>query len=286
MIRRLQGGWKIRGPLVADQHLGTRAFSWSNLSLFIVLNLFVILPLVALYLASCAGLAVNRFTDGFMTLRPTGIVVQARKYTRDDGKTVLLFPMSHIADASFYQSVMQTVSSNSVVLLEGITDRSNLLTHGMSYKRAANSLHLAEQHEDFKLQHGQLVRADVDVSQFSTNTLALLNIVALLHAQGVNPQNLTLLMGYTPTEDMEQQLLDDILFRRNQHLLEVLHNRLPDANDFVIPWGAAHMAGISQEIQKSGFHLVATHDFIAIHFGGKKSGATDPGWIQHPEKSN
>ena len=286
MLCRLQRGWKLRWPVVADKYLGTRAFSWLNLSLFVLLNLFVLLPVVAVYMGSCASLAVSRFTDGFMSLRPAGVVVQARKYTRDDGKTILLFPMSHIADSSFYRSVMQTVSSNSVVLLEGITDKSNLLTHGISYKRAANSLHLAEQHEDFKLQQGELVRADVDVSQFSSNTLALLNIIALVHVEGVNAHTISLLMGYTPTEDVEQQLLDDILLRRNQHLLEVLRARLPDANDFIIPWGAAHMAGISREIQKSGFHLVATHDFVAIHFGGKKGDASDPGWTQHAEKSN
>ena len=286
MIRWLQGGWKPRWPVVADKHLGMRAFSWLNLSLFLLINLFVLLPVIAVYLGGCASVAVNRFTDGFMALRPAGVVVQARKYTREDGKTVLLFPMSHIADSSFYRSVMQTVSSNSVVLLEGVTDKSNLLTHGISYKWAAKSLHLAEQHEAFKLQQGELVRADVDVSQFSSNTLALLNIVALIHAQGVNPQTMSLLMGYTPTEDVEQQLLDDILLRRNEHLLEVLRARLPDANDFIIPWGAAHMAGISKEIQKSGFHLVATHDFVAIHFGGKKGDAPDSGWTQHAEKPN
>jgi len=284
MVFWLQGGWKLRWPLVAEKHLGTRPFSWLNLALFLLLNLFVLLPAVAAYMGGCAGLAVSRFTDGFMTLRPAGIVVQARKYTRDDGKTVLLFPMSHIADASFYRSVMQVVSTNSVVLLEGVTDNSNLLVHGISYKRAAKTLHLEEQHEDFKLKQGELVRADVDVSDFSSNTIALLNIVGVVHSEGLNAHTLSLLMGYAPTEDVEQQLLDDILLKRNEHVLGVLHARLPDANDFIIPWGAAHMAGISKEIQKSGFHLVATHDFVAIHFGGKKGDATDPGWTQYSEK--
>ncbi len=284
MICWLQGGWKLRWPLVAQKHLGTRAFSSLNLALFIFLNVFVLLPLVAAYLGGCASVAVNRFTDGFMALRPAGIVVQARKYTRDDGKTILLFPMSHIADSSFYKSVMQTVSSNSVVLLEGVTDNSNLLAHGISYKRAAKTLHLEEQHEDFKLQQGELVRADVDVSDFSSNTLALLNIVGLVHSEGVNAHTMSLLMGYSPTEDMEQQLLDDILLKRNAHVLAELRARLPNANDFIIPWGAAHMAGISKKIQKCGFRLVATHDFVAIHFGGKKSNATDPGWTQYSGK--
>jgi hypothetical protein len=264
----LQGGWKIRWPLVAEQNLGQRAFSGRNLLLFLLLNVLVALPAVAAYVAGCAGLAVSHFTEGFVSLRPAGIVMQARKYTRDDGKTILLFPMSHIAESDFYRNVMQSVSSNSVVLLEGVTDTNNVLTHKLSYRRAAKSLHLAEQHEAFDLQQGELVRADVDVSDFSSNTIVLLNLVSLIHSEGVNVHTLSLMMGYTPSPDVEQQLLDDLLLGRNRHVLGVLRERLPAADNFVIPWGAAHMPGLASEIQKAGFHLVESREFVAIRFGG------------------
>ena len=55
-----------------------------------------------------------------MALRPVGLTLQARKYVREDGKTILLFPMSHIAESDFYKTVSQSASSNSVVLLEGV----------------------------------------------------------------------------------------------------------------------------------------------------------------------
>jgi hypothetical protein len=233
-----------------------------------------------LCLGCCASATISHFTDGFVSLRPSGIVMQARKYTRDDGKTILLFPMSHIAEADFYASVGRAVSSNSVVLLEGVTDTNNLLTHGISYRRVAKTLHLSEQHEGFSLKRGELVRADVDVSQFSSNTIVMLNLVMLLYSEGLNAHTLSILFGYTPTPEAEQQLLDDLLLKRNAHLLAVLRARLPDSDNFIIPWGAAHMAGISQEIQKSGFHLVATDDFVAIRFGGKGTGNGGAGWIQ------
>ncbi|MGA2244450.1 MAG: hypothetical protein ABSH48_05570 [Verrucomicrobiota bacterium] len=280
ILRLLQGTWKFRWPLVADRHLGGRAFSWGNLLLFVLLNLLVLLPALVAYVAGCAGLAVSHFTDGFVSLRPAGIIMQARKYVRDDGRSVVLFPMSHIAESDFYQSVAGSATSNSVVLLEGVTDVQNLLTNKLSYRRAAKALHLAEQHDDFELKRGQLVRADVDVQNFSSNTIAVLNLVARIHSEGLNARNLLLLLQFSPSEDVQQQLLNDLLLKRNQHVLHEFFARLPQSDSFIIPWGAAHMSGLAQEIQKAGFHLVGTHDYVSIRFGAKKANENDGvGWV-------
>jgi len=281
LLRWLQGGWKFRWPLVTEKSLGARAFSWGNLLIFVLANLLVVLPGAAAYVAGCTGLAVSHITGGFVALRPDGVILQARKYVRDDGRTVVLFPMSHIAESDFYRSVAGSVMSNTIVLLEGVTDEQNLLTNKLTYKRAAKTLHLAEQHEDFNLQQGQLVRADVDVHDFSSNTIAVLNLVALLHSQGLNAHNLLLLAQFSPSEDVQQQLLSDLLLKRNQHVLQELFARLPDSDSFIIPWGAAHMAGLAREIEKSGFHLVGTRNFVAIRFGAKKekADAGPAGWI-------
>jgi len=267
IYHRLRGGGRFRWSVVEVQHLGRRPFSWWNLSGFLLLNLLVLLPALAAYLALCASLAMGHFTDGFLTLRPGGLILQARKYVRADGKTILLFPMSHIAETDFYRAVSHSAASNSVVLLEGVTDRKNLLTNGLSYKRAAKSLGLAEQHDDLDIRRGELVLADVDVQEFSTNTIAVLNLVALVHARGLNASTLSVLLGYSPPPEVEQQLFADLLLKRNAHLLKELNARLPAADDFVIPWGAAHMPGIAEAIEKSGFHLAETRDYVSIRFG-------------------
>lgn len=287
ILRWMQGSWKPRWPLLADRHLGGRLFSWSNTLLFIALNLFLLLPAAVFYVGGCASLAVSHFTDGFVSLRPNGVILQARKYVRDDGRTVVLFPMSHIADSSFYRSVAQSVPSNSVVLLEGVTDQNHLLTNHISYKRAAKSLHLAEQHEDFKIPQGHLVAADVDVKEFTSNTIAVLNMVTLVHSEGINAHTMSMITQFPMTEESEQELFDDLLHKRNNHVLKELFSRLPDADNFIIPWGAAHMAGLSQEIEKAGFHLVGTRDFISIHFGGNKSNdeGGDVKWVLQSEKT-
>ena len=74
----VQGGWKLRWPLVAESRLGARGFSWQNLSGFLLVNAFVLLPAVVVYLVVFAALAVDHFTDGFMALRPGGLTVQVR----------------------------------------------------------------------------------------------------------------------------------------------------------------------------------------------------------------
>jgi hypothetical protein len=263
-----QGGFKLHWPLVAVGQLGIRWFSWWNLSAFLLVNIFILLPVIVVYLFFCAATAVDHFSDGFMALRAGGFTVQVRKYVRNDGKTIELFPMSHVADASFYQQVSQTFPTNSIILMEGVTDNGNLLTNKLSYQRMAKSLGLTEQKKEFKPTNGEVVRADVDVSQFSTNTIGLLNLVTLIHSKGVSSEILLQLMQYTPSTDLQNELFDDLLTKRNAHLLEEIHSHLEHSDNIMVPWGVAHMPGIAKEIQKSGFHLSETNEYQVIRFHG------------------
>ncbi len=261
-----QNGIKFRWALVSTGSLGVRNFSWGNLIKFVLTNVFVLLPAVIIYICVCSALAVDHFSDGFMALRPGGFTVQVRKYVRNDGKVIELFPMSHIADEKFYEQVSQTFPTNSIILMEGVTDDHNLLTNKISYKRMAKSLGLAEQHEKFKPIQGVMVRADVDVDQFSPETIDLLNLIMLIHAQGMNPENLRKLIQYSPSPQIEDQLFDDLLRKRNEHLLEEIQSHLPQTRNIMVPWGVAHMPGIAKEIQKSGFQLDETENYTVIRF--------------------
>jgi TRAP-type mannitol/chloroaromatic compound transport system permease small subunit len=262
----LRGGLKFRWPIVEDKHLGDRRFSWLNLSAFLLANVFVLLPGIVIYLFLCATLAVDHFSEGFMALRPNGLTVQVRKYVRNDGKTIQLFPMQHVAEADFYRKVSQSFPTNSIILMEGVTDSRNLLTNKISYKRMAHSLGLAEQGEGFKPIHGELVMADVDVEQFTTNTIDLLNLVMLIHSKGVNADTVMKLAQYSPPPHLEEQLFNDLLKKRNRHLLEEIYARLPQSDNIIVPWGVGHMPGIANEIQKSGFRLDETQEYIVIRF--------------------
>ena len=262
----VQGGFKFRWPLVAARQLEARGFSWRNLSVFVLANLFVLIPAVIIYFVLCSALAVNHLSEGFLTLRPGGLTVQVRKYVRSDGKTIQLYPMAHVGDSDFYQKLSRAFPTNSIILMEGVSDERNLITNKVTYKRMATSLGLAEQHEEFNPTQGEMVPADVDVEQFTTNTIGFLNMVMLIHARGVNAETMLKLMSFSPPPHSEEQLLDDLLRKRNRHLLEELQARLPETDHIIVPWGVAHMPGIAAEIQKAGFRLDETQEYVVIRF--------------------
>jgi hypothetical protein len=282
----VQGGFEFRWPLVAETHLAARRFSWRNLSVFLLVNLLVLLPAVILYLVLSAALAVGHFSEGFLALRPGGLTVQVRKYVRNDGKTIQLFPMSHVGESAFYLKVSQSFPSNSIILMEGVSDDRNLLTNKVTYKRMATTLGLAEQHEEFNPTQGEIVPADVDVAQFTTNTIGFLNLVMLIHSKGVNAETVLQLLRFSPPPHSEEQLLDDLLRKRNRRLLEELQARLPQTEHIIVPWGVAHMPGIAAEIQKAGFRLDETQEYVVIRFrsAGKDTKRTGKAWDQGKPK--
>jgi len=116
------------------------------------------------------------------------------------------------------------------------------------------------------------VHADVDVEQFTTNTIDCLNLVMLIHSKGVNAETVMKLMQFSPPH-FEEQLFDDLFSKRNRRLLEEIHARLSQSQNIIVPWGAAHMPEIAREIQKSGFRMDETQEYVAIRFrfAGNKS---------------
>jgi hypothetical protein len=266
VLHRVQGGFTFHWPPVAANRLEPRRFSWLNLAVFVLGNVFVLLPAVVVYLAICAAVAVNHFSEGFVTLRPSGLMVQVRNYVRKDGKTIRLIPMAHIGDRAFYRTLSQSFPTNSTILMEGVTDEQNLLTNKITYKRMATSLGLTEQVKAFK-PRGHLVRADVDVEEFSTNTINFLNVIMLVHSKGLNSDTIRTLVQYSPPPQYEEKLWDDLLRKRNRHLLAEIRTRLPDSQILIVPWGAAHMPELAREIQKSGFRLGETREYTVIRFG-------------------
>ncbi len=272
ILYRLQGGFKFRWPLLAESQLSARRFSWSNLSVFLLLNGCVLLPVAVVYLFLCAALAVDHFSEGFAALRPGGLTVRARKYVRNDGKTIQLVPMSHIGESDFYRTLSQSFPTNAVILMEGVTDNRHLLTNRISYKRMAFTLGVTEQVEEFKPSPEQLVRADVDVELFASSTIDFLNRVMLVYSRGLNSGNVRELVQYSPPPDFEQNLIDDLLRKRNRRLLEEIQAQLPQSENIIVPWGVAHMPEIAKEIQRSGFRLEKTQEHVAIRFrsGGNK----------------
>jgi hypothetical protein len=267
ILHKVQGGFGFRWPVFVESQLHTRRFSWRNLTVFVSVNFLVLLPLTVGYSFFCARLAVDHFSDGFMALRSEGLIVQSRKYAHDDGKTIHLFPMAHVGDSEFYRELSQSFPTNATVLMEGVTDNGNLLTNRITYERMAATLGVAEQQKEFT-PRGEMVHADVDVEVFEPSTIEFLNLVMLIHSKGVNAETWPYLMQYSESSQFQKQLFEDLLGKRNRHLLQEIRNRLQQSNQIIVPWGAAHMPEIGREIQKSGFRVIETQDHVAIRFGG------------------
>lgn len=275
VLRWSQGGFKLRWLLITESQLGTRSFSWANLIGFTVVNLLILLPATAAYLVFGTSWAVSHLSDDFLKLNSKGLTVQVRHYVRPDGKTIQLVPMAHIGDPGFYRRIAQSFPTNSLILMEGVSDDRNLLTNRISYKRAAKSLGLAEQQQEFRPTQGKMVQADIDVGQFSPSTIDFLNVTMLVHAKGLNPASLLELTQYSPPPSAQKQLFTDLLTRRNQHLLGEINIRLKQAEHLVVPWGAAHMPEIGKALQASGFRVDKTEDHLVIRFRGRETKASN-----------
>ncbi len=274
----VQGGFKWRWPLVGEEFVKPLRFSWANLLTFLLVNALVLFPGTVIYLGSCAALAVDHFSDGFVALRPGGITVQARTYVRDDGKTVQLFPMAHVAERSFYRTLADSFTPDAIVLMEGVTDQKGLLTNRISYRRMAKSLGVVEQEKEFTPTRGEIVHADVDVAEFTTNTIGFLNLAMRLHTEDFNVEMLMQVLQHSPAPGFERELIEDLLTNRNRRLVQALRSRLSQADKFVVPWGAAHMPELAREIQKLGFRLDETREFTVMRFRGtaKRGEVADP----------
>lgn len=270
ILCNMQGGLGFRLPLVSEERLNPRGFSWLNLGGFALVNACVLLPAVAGYLFYCASLATGHFSEGFVALHPGGLSVQVRKYVRNDGKAVHLYPMAHVADRNFYRTVSQSFPSNSIVLMEGVTDNEHLLTNHITYKRMAATLGLSEQQKEFKPSEERMDRADVDVKEFTPNTIGFLNLVMRIHSKGLDAQTLMELMTFSPPPGFENELFNDLLRKRNRRLLEEVQRRLPETENIVVPWGAAHMPEIARDLQQDGFRVEETRDYTVIRFGTRQ----------------
>jgi hypothetical protein len=134
---------------------------------------------------------------------------------------------------------------------------------------------LSEQHEKFQPTRGEIVPADIDVSQFTTNTLDLLNLVILIHAGNLDAATLQKVVEFSATPGLQDHLLDDLLRKRNKNLLAQIQSHLPETEHIVVPWGVAHMPEIAREIQKSGFRLLDTKEYVVIRFHGTGNSNTE-----------
>ncbi|PNU20096.1 hypothetical protein C2E25_09280 [Geothermobacter hydrogeniphilus] len=286
-----------RGLLLRPERFFGRGFSVGNLLLGVAGTLFVVPLLLVSFAGAGTVEAINNATAGFMRVDARGISMQERVYRRGD-KTVRLVAMIHVGDQSYYDQLAASVAApHTLVLAEGVSDRGGLLTAAYSYDRVASLLGLSTQRqmpmkgrlidpdelrgkgEKGNSQGPDILRADVDLSDFDPRTVEFLNMLGRDVfssddlASGLRTYNAWI--NRNMDQERYARLMDDILTRRNRTVLDYLGQALDKYDVIVIPWGALHMRGIEEGVLARGFRLRKTEQRMSVDFSVLLKKASD-----------
>ncbi|MDX2079733.1 MAG: hypothetical protein SFU53_03025 [Terrimicrobiaceae bacterium] len=291
ILAALQAGWGS-GLMAACGSFRAGRWSWHDLGssrpVFTWRNLIVSVVLTGVLTVSYGALSVEgvfrivaRETAGYIRPGWDGLSLDERHFRRGD-EEVRLVGMMHIANPSFYDSVVAGLPKDrtATVLLEGVSDRENLLRPPIRYDRVARLLGVADQHEsrftaeaakalsepDPQLEYRQ---ADVDVSELDPRTIVYLSALgSLIQSPTIKDALRQIRDRSSPLHDdrLAQVAWKDILEKRNAHILGEIEAALRPGHTVVVPWGALHLPEIEAELEKRGFKESARKSRRALEF--------------------
>lgn len=270
-------------------------FSLRNTLVFSAANLLVVPLALVMLVLSVANSYMSEHTSGFMRIDPGGLRMTERVYRRDN-RTIRLAAMVHVGNKKYYDELAGSVAPGRIIILaEGVSDDENLLRDRIDYGRMAGFLGLTSQKElrfrgriidaeelestpprsgstgnDKQAGSVDILRADVDVSDFRPPTILLLNALGKQlqespsFVKGVMALNAWGEKNITP--EMSDIIMDDILHRRNMEVVRHLEKALVRYDTIVIPWGALHMKELEAEVLKRGFKLQEERERVSIDF--------------------
>jgi hypothetical protein len=258
----------------------TQAFSWKYLLVAGPLTALLFLLVAASSVVLGFSTQIELLTGGYVRMRPDGIYLVERQFQSGD-REVRLAGMMHVARREFYSGVLPAPdpAEPSVVLVEGVTDRKRLLGgRTLDYGRVAKLLNVTSQSDSVfsnrvvdemgkqGLTGGQPAgangsgiyykHADVDVESFHPQTIAfILAVIAIFQSNDLREFIELLANPSSPiaNEDAQEQVMDDILFSRNQRLVAEIESSLKDYRRVVVPWGAMHLPEIESWLRDHGF---------------------------------
>jgi hypothetical protein len=256
-------------------------------------------PVAVLVLASFAyASGIERVTEGYLQFGLTALRTKETILMKGDQKAFLIATM-HLGEPSFYKSMRDAMTDDSLVLEEGVTDREGKLATGLSYSGLARALGLSSQGKieswdkdkgDVAMREAKvepkssgpakpsasktapapkldIVRADIDISDFRPSTIAFLGEVAKLYASRSTEEAVARIKALgTTAPEITTAVQDDILTKRNRHLIEVFDAEASGHKSVVIPWGALHMPGIRAALIERGYVVVGDEVHTVFHY--------------------
>ena len=242
---------------------------------------FVILPAVYLIaLAYGSVWMVNTASAGFIRINETGVFFQARTYRLND-KNIHLLPTVHLANPAFYKRVTSVIPSLSpdttLVLPEGVTDRTGVLKNPLDYSGIAEATGLSAQPRSLPEKMGpRSLHIDADVSDFSPQVKDALNRFTRGMSKAIQQDLAGALEDLAAMDSNVQELFwKDILELRNQRVLSGIDAATgrSDATklegtieNIIVPWGAAHMPGIERGLLERKATLEQHHDIELVRW--------------------
>jgi len=229
--------------------------------------------IVVVYAVASAAVGIQSATAGFVGLGLEGVWVAHRTYARDD-QAVHLIGMIHIGDAERYPALFAGIpEQDALVLAEGVTDTAAAVAQGgteLQYGSVAAALDLSQQAAVESLTDIPVRYADVDMSDFSTETVWLIGRLGRMMdaadraAFFAQYQALSVELAARP--ELTDQLFADILDLRNAHLIGELDAALSAFAVVVVPWGAYHLPEVATAVESRGFALVAEERVVLIPY--------------------
>lgn len=267
---------------------------WHTIAMILLSCLFMPILVVA---TAIDGLAwgVAQYSHGYMRIRPHGLVLQERRYARGADE-VWLVGMMHIAQADFYKGLFPPRGDvpPTIVLLEGVTDREGKLRGGFHMDNMAKLLGLSSQGEAAihlhpgadvddegetnALREDQIIRwnngmslrrADVDIGEFRPETLTYLGEIGEVFQSSSLPIMLKRLFDpKSPLANQRFQKLafEDILDKRNAHLMTQIEASFPAYDRVIVPWGALHLPEVGDWLKENGFEEKERVERVAVSF--------------------
>ncbi len=272
-----RGEWLRRRPAVRWQHSAAMGAA-------VLVSSILSVP------AGLLGLArvVDEISAGYVRLAPGGIDLTERIFEKD-GRRVHLFGMAHIAEGGFYEALNQTLAGplegRRLVLLEGVSDKDGLLpesfSSGKTYGDLARRLGLAEQTVGFAVRANGAAgvdslrdweergvdfrNADVDLAELSP--VHRDRLVALLEAmEDISLASLFAMPDGMDATELEDLIVEGLIRRRNQRLMEVFAEAETGYAEIFIPWGAAHLPDVERRLAGLGYRTVAEHRRRGVDF--------------------
>jgi hypothetical protein len=228
-----------------------------------------VVPATLLYAVVLLVTSIEVGTHGFVAFDRAGVSLDDRSYARGD-REVRLVGMMHVGEEASYREVVTSFSvPSTVVLEEGVTDRSGLLEAPLSYDGVAGVLGLAPQDDlstylnDPETEQAPewpvLRHADLDLADFDPETVAWLGRAqAVWDAEGLGQALREALRASSERPEVLAAVQRDVFERRNEHLLAELDAALVEYERVVIPWGALHLPALEAGLIERGFRPSAS----------------------------